>query len=157
MMNAGRFWWLGYLVIVMVAAAVFTSVPSVLVDEKVVLPPAYELKAQHPLADTSQLTVPAHLGERSHGAKLTPRLAGSILLHWATRLSLNPYVPATMFGILFLLSGILIGHQVTGDRLVGFFMGLAFAGLYATAASFTVGIRSPIHVSLSDGNHRHFR
>lgn len=137
-MSAKGFWWLGCLVIAVVAAAVFTSVPSLLVDEKVVLPPAYELKAQHPLADTSQLTVPAHAGERSHGAKLTPRLVGSLFLHWASALSLHPYVPATIFGVLFLLSGILIGYQVTGDRLAGFFVGLAFAGLYAAAASFTV-------------------
>ena len=137
-MSADRFWWLGYLVIIAVAAAVFTSIPSVLVGEQVILPPAYELKSRHPFADTSQLTVPAHLGERSHGAKLTPRLVGSVLLHWASALSLHAYLPAAIFGVLFLLSGILIGYQVTGDRIVGFFVGMAFAGLYAAAASFTV-------------------
>lgn len=138
MRDAAGYWWLKYLMIVSIATVLFTSVPSVLIYEEVVLPPAYELKAQHPLADTSNLTIPRQLGEKSHGAKLTPRLAGSLLLYWAKKLSLHPYLPATLFGIIFLFSGIWIGYQVTGDRLIGLFVGMTFAGLSAAAASFSI-------------------
>ena len=83
------------------------------------MPPAYELKAREPFADTSRLAIPDNPYERSHGSKLTPRVAGSLLLHLAFRAGVNPYVPATAMGFLFLISGIAAGRQITGDRTVG--------------------------------------
>lgn len=135
---AGRFWVLKCLLLVTLSAMVFSTAPAVLFQSDVVLPPAYALKAERPFADTSTLTVPAHEGERSHGAKLTPRLTGSVVLYLSTLLSLHPYMPATVFGIAFLLSGILVGYRVSGDRLVGLFLGLTFAGLYASSACFAI-------------------
>lgn len=135
---AGHFWMFKCLLVASIAAVVFTCSPSILIHKEVSLPAAYELKAQHPFADTSTLTIPEHAGERSHGAKLTPRLVGSILLHLATTFSWHPYMPATLFGLFFLLSGIQIGYQVTGDRLVGLFLGMTFSGLYASSASFSI-------------------
>ena len=137
-LGEGNYWVLLCLILVSIAAVVFSAAPAVVVKRKVTLPPAYELKAEQPLADTSTLTVPEQIGERSHGAKLTPRLAGSMLLHLARTFSLHPYTPATLFGIVFLLSGILVGYQISDDRLVGLFLGLTFSGLYATSACFSV-------------------
>ena len=135
---AGRLWWLGYLCLALLAVAVFTRAPSALMGQEVKLPPAYELKAQRPFADTSRLTVPDDPGERSHGAKLTPRLVGSVALYWARNLSLHPYLPAMIFGAVFLFSGIWIGYRIAGDHLVGLYLGLTYAGLYAAAACFAV-------------------
>ncbi|NQZ70108.1 MAG: hypothetical protein HRT89_18810 [Lentisphaeria bacterium] len=39
---------------------------------------------------------------------------------------------------MFLLSVIICGYQISGDKLIGLFMGLLFAGLYATSACFSV-------------------
>lgn len=135
---AGGFWWVWYLALALLAVAVFTRAPSVLTGQEVKLPPAYELKAQRPFADTSKLTVPEDPGERSHGAKLTPRLVGSIVLHWAKKFSWHPYLPAMIFGMVFLFSGIRIGYQIAGDRLVGLYLALTYAGLYSAAACFAV-------------------
>ncbi len=136
--TAGDFWVFKCLVVALIAAIVFTSAPALLFHKNVEMPPAYELKAEHPFSDTSTLTIPEHEGERSHGAKLTPRLVGSILLYLVTGLSWHPYLPATIFGLLFLLSGIRIGYQITGDRLIGLFLGLTFSGLYASSACFSI-------------------
>lgn len=102
------------------------------------LPPAYELKAKHPFADTSRLTTPENPYERSHGNKLTPRLAGSVLLHVSARVGGHPYLMASIFGFLFLMSGVIVGYQISGDRIVGLFTGLLYSGLYAAATSFAV-------------------
>ena len=121
---------------VLLAAFLFSTAPAVWVHTELPLPPAYELKAQNPFADTTALTIPEHEGERSHGAKIAPRLVGSILLYVARSLGLHPYWPAALFGALFLLGGIEIGFRLTKDRVIGLFMGLTFAGLYATSGSF---------------------
>lgn len=136
----GPLWIIESWIFVIFMALVFTCSPAIWVNKDITLPPAYELKADHPFADTSTLTIPAHEGERSHGAKLTPRLVGSILLNIATRASCHPYLPATLFGCLFLLSGIVIGFQITHDRLVALFIGLIFSGLYATSACFSINL-----------------
>ena len=136
--TAGRFWMSRSLLALILATVLFNCAPAMLVSRQVELPPAYELKSQHPLADTSLLTVPSHPGERSHGAKLTPRLVGSILLFGTARLSLHPYLPATLGGIAFLLSGLIVGYRLSGDRVIGLLIGATFAGLYASAACFAV-------------------
>lgn len=135
---AGRFWVAQAALLALLAVLAFTCAPAVLVDPHVELPPAYALKAQHPFADTSTLTVPEHAGERSHGAKLTPRLAGALLLHVAYRAGWHPYVPATVFGLCFLVSGIVVGSRLSGDRWTGLGLGLTYAGLYAASACFAI-------------------
>jgi len=112
----------------------------VLFESSIALTPAYELKANNPLADTAMLTVPPQAGERSHGAKLTRRLTGSILLYLTTQMGINPYWPSTIGGAFLLLSGIVVGERVTRDRQVGLFLGLSIAGLYATNACFCVNV-----------------
>lgn len=134
----GKFWAFKCLLVAIGAALVFSCIPEILIQREIPLPPAYALKSDHPLADTSQLTVPAHDGERLHGAKLTARLTGSILLWSARKLTLNSYTPATVLGLFFILSGILIGTQLTKDRLAGLLVGLLFAGLYTTSACFSI-------------------
>jgi hypothetical protein len=47
-------------------------------------------------------------------------------------------MPATLFGLFFLLSGIYIGYHITGERLVGLFLGMTFSGLYASSACFSI-------------------
>jgi Flp pilus assembly protein TadD len=136
--TAGRFWMSRCLMALVIVTVLFNCAPAVLVNREMELPPAYELKSQHPLADTSLLTVPKHPGERSHGAKLTPRLAGAILLFLAAKLSLHPYVPATLGGIAFLLSGLVVGYRLSADRVIGLLVGVTFAGLYTSAACFAV-------------------
>jgi hypothetical protein len=137
---SGHFWMLKCFIAVLIIAVFFTCAPAILFNKDISLPPAYELKAQHPFADISTLTIPENAGERSHGAKLTPRLIGSLLLHLATTLSWHPYTPATLFGLFFLFSGIQIGYQITSDRLVGLFLGITFSGLYATSACFSFNL-----------------
>ncbi len=136
--SPGRLWWIWYFLLALVAFAVFTRPPSILTGQEVKLTAAYELKARQPFADTSKLAAGKHPGTQSHGAKLTPRLVGSILLYWTRIFSWHPYLPATLFGFAFLLSGIWVGYQVTGDRLVGLYLALTYAGLYAAAACFSV-------------------
>jgi hypothetical protein len=134
---SGPFWWgkcLGWLIL---CALVFTCVPVFLQEEQQ-LPPAYELKAQHPFADTSKLTVPAQAGERLHGNKLTFRVFGSLLLWVSTQLSLHPYAPAILGGCVLLLSGILIGTKLAEDRVMGLLLGMVYAGLYATSACLSI-------------------
>jgi hypothetical protein len=138
LLTGGRYWALKCLAVATVAALLFATAPAIFVNGTIDLPPAYELKAQQPFADTAPLTVPEHPGERAHGAKLTPRLTGSILLYIADKLGQHPYLPATLFGLLFLLSGILTGERISGDRSVGLFIGLIYAGLYATSACFAL-------------------
>ncbi|MCJ8331998.1 MAG: hypothetical protein HRT89_19735, partial [Lentisphaeria bacterium] len=79
-------WIFKSLLIVSFAAVVFSSAPAVFFQKDIQLPPAYELKSQKPFADTSKLTIPPHDGERSHGAKLTPRLLGSVSLWLSSKL-----------------------------------------------------------------------
>jgi len=137
--TSGPFWPLKCMLVNLVAVLLFTCAPAVLVrDRDMRLPPAYALKAEHPLADTGQVTVAGQPGEQSHGAKLTPRLVGSLTLWAARKAAWHPYFPATLFGIVFLLSGVLVAYRITGDRAVGLFAGLLFSGLYATSACFSV-------------------
>jgi hypothetical protein len=133
----GKYWVAKCLVLVTLATITFSTTPAVLTPYAVDLPPAYELKTTNPFADTAAFNDKDHLGEQSHGAKLTSRLTGSILLYLCAKLSLHPYTAATLFGLLFLLSGILTGHQVSDDRMVGLYTGLIYAGLYASSACFT--------------------
>lgn len=135
---SGDWWALKCLALAFLCGLIFSYAPAVAIHRNVDLPPAYSLKAEHPLADTSQLKEPAHEGERLHGAKLTPRLTGSFLLWMARHASLHPYLPASLFGLLFLLSGIIAAHQITGDRLSGLLLGLLYAGLYASSACFAI-------------------
>ena len=136
--TGGPYWPFKCLLLILLFVLLFTCSPAVLIKKDLSLPPAYALKAQHPFADTARIAVPQGAGERSHGAKLTPRLVGSFML-WATnKASLHPYLPATIFGLIFLLSGILVSHHITEDRIVGLFTGLLFSGLYATSACFSV-------------------
>ena len=136
--TAGRYWHFKCLIIILLAVLIFTCTPSLLQKENYPLPPAYALKAEKPFADTTHLTIPEHSGERSHGAKLTSRLFGSVLLWITTKLSWHPYLFATIFGFLFLLSGIVVSYYISKDRIVGFFTGILFSGLYASSACFSV-------------------
>ncbi len=126
------------LAICLVASCLFSCLPAIYWNRDVQLPPAYELKSHSPLADTATLTIPNHPGERSHGAKLTPRLLSAIALYGATSLSLHPYLPATLGGVAFLACGIIVGTRLTRDRHAGLWMGLLLAGLYASNACFAI-------------------
>lgn len=137
-LTSGNYWIVKSLALAFFCGLVFSYAPSVVVDRNVELPPAYALKAERPFADTSQLNVPTHEGERLHGAKLTPRITGSTMLWISNKASFHPYLPATLFGFIFLASGIVVACQITGDRVSGCLMGLLFAGLYASSACFSV-------------------
>lgn len=134
----GRFWILKSWFLVMSAALLFSCSPAVWFFRPLDLPPAYQLKSEQPFADTAPLQVPADPGERSHGAKLTPRLFGSVLLFVASALSLHPYLPATIGGCLLLLAGVVVGYRVTGDRLTAVGIALLMAGLYSVNACFSM-------------------
>jgi tetrahydromethanopterin S-methyltransferase subunit F len=136
--TSGPIWWLKAWVVSLVAAFAFSCVPAVWMYENPELPPAYELKRQDPLADTSKLTIPEHPGERSHGAKLTPRVFGAWMLHLSAKISNHPYWAATLGGLLFLLAGVLVGKKLTDDRISGLLCGFLFAGLYTSNACFSV-------------------
>lgn len=137
-LTSGRGWQYKCLLVSIASTFLFTTSPSILTQREVRLPPAYELKSQAPFADTSTLTIPEHEGERSHGAKLTPRLTGSALLYTSSLLDLHPYTFPSVFGILFLFSGLRIGHLLSHDRLTSLFISLLFAGLYASSACFSI-------------------
>lgn len=142
-LTSGTFWWLKCWGCCLLAAFTFSCVPAVWMYPEVTLPPAYELKSSDPLADTSLLTEPVHEGERSHGAKLTPRLVGSYALLLTKRLEMHPYWPATIGGALVLLAGVLTGWRVSGtpelrDRGTGLWAGLVVAGLYTTNDCFAM-------------------
>lgn len=113
-----------------VCGLILSCAPSVVTQRKVDLPAAYALRAKHPLADTSQLSEPAHEGERLHGAKLTSRITGSILPGISNQFSLHPYLPASL--------GIVVAGRISGDRLSGPLMGPLFAGFYASSTSFSI-------------------
>ena len=140
----GRFWVIKAWILSLVAALSFSCVPAIFRDglqwDALVppLPPAYELKADQPLADTAQLTIPHDEGSRSHGAKLTPRVFSATCLFIAKQINLHPYLPASLGGCLMLLAGIVSGYRVTGDRKVGLGASLILAGLYATNACFSM-------------------
>lgn len=134
----GRFWILKSWFLVMSAALLFSCSPAVWFFRPLDLPPAYQLKSEQPFADTAPLQVPADPGERSHGAKLTPRLFGSVLLFVASVLSLHPYLPATIGGCLLLLAGVVVGYRVTGDRLTAVGIASLMAGLYSVNACFSM-------------------
>jgi hypothetical protein len=138
--TGGPYWAFKSLLVVLLFVLLFTCAPAVLVVRDLELPPAYALKADDPLADTVPLTVPENAGERSHGAKLTPRLVGSVLLWLTDGAGWHPYLPATLFGLLFLISGIVVAERITGDRIAGLLTGLLFGGLYATSACFSVNV-----------------
>jgi hypothetical protein len=131
-------WALGSVAAAFLAGLVFSFAPAVWTAVSLELPPAYALKAQDPFSDTATLTIPEHPGERSHGAKLTPRLVGSALLWAATQAGAHPYWPATIAGLVLLLAGAVAGRAATGDPVVGLYTALAFAGLYAASASFAL-------------------
>lgn len=137
-LTSGYYWVVKSLALAFICGLFFSYAPSVVVHRNVKLPPAYELKADQPFADTSQLNEPAHEVERLHGAKLTPRITGSILLWVSNQASFHPYLPASLFGFIFLTSGIVVAYQITGDRVSGCLMGLLFAGLHASSACFSI-------------------
>ncbi len=136
-------WWIPATVLVAVACFACTCTPVLLDARPIDLPIAYREKARDPFADTARLPLRdptnfAEFGPWSHGAKLTPRIVPSILLAAATRAGLHPYMPATIGGLLLLGSLIVATARVTGDKIVGSSVGLAAAGLYASATSFAV-------------------
>ena len=143
-LTAGRFWICKVWLLSLFAALSFSCVPAVFLDGLAwnqaypLLPPAYELKAAQPLADTAELTIPADPGARSHGAKLTPRVLSAGCLFLAKQLNLHPYFPASLGGCLFLLSGIIVGYRITGDRNIALGTSLILAGLYVSNACFSM-------------------
>ncbi|MGB7326999.1 MAG: hypothetical protein WBD31_19140 [Rubripirellula sp.] len=134
----GRYWILKSWLFVVAMAGLFSCSPAVFFYLPSSLPPAYQLKSVSPLADTAPLTIPDDPGERSHGAKLTPRLTGSILLFASTKLGFHPYIPATLGGLIYLLCGITVAYRLTGDRVTAIAMGALLAGLYASNACFSM-------------------
>lgn len=143
-LTAGPFWIGKVWLLSLFATLSFSCVPAIFLDGLAwddatpPLPPAYELKADQPLADTAELTIPADPGARSHGAKLTPRVFSAACLFLAKQLKLHPYVPASLGGCLFLLSGIIAGYRITGDRNIALGTSLILAGLYASNACFSM-------------------
>ena len=143
-LTAGPFWICKVWLLSLVAALSFSCVPAVFHDglawndANPPLPPAYELKADQPLADTAELTIPADPGARSHGAKLTPRVFSAGCLFLAKQMNLHPYLPASLGGCLLLLSGIIAGYRITGDRNIALGTSLILAGLYASNACFSM-------------------
>ena len=137
-LTSGRTRVLKSLIASVLACFGFSCAPAIWMYPEVNLPPAYQVKSESPLADTATLTIPAHEGERSHGAKLTPRLLSSCFLYAATSIGQHPYVPATIGGLFFLLAGVLTGSKLGGSPLMGLFTGLLFAGLYASNACFSM-------------------
>lgn len=143
-LTAGPFWIFKVWLLSLFAALLFSCVPAVFLDGLAwhkaypPLPPAYELKAEQPLADTAELTIPDDPGARSHGAKLTPRVLSASCLFLAKQLNLHPYLPASLGGCLFLLSGIIAGYRITGDRNIAVGTSLILAGLYVSNACFSM-------------------
>ncbi len=131
-------WLLKSLTISLIASFTFSCAPAIWFNEDVQLPPAYALKAEQPLADTSQLTVPENIGERSHGAKLTSRLVGSFYLYFASGMNLHPYLAATLGGACVLLSGLVVGFRITEDRYTAAMLSLVLAGSYTSNACFSI-------------------
>ncbi|MAI35509.1 MAG: hypothetical protein CBE00_12800 [Planctomycetaceae bacterium TMED240] len=142
--TAGPFWICKAWLLSLFAALSFSCVPTIFRDgvgwddANPPLPPAYELKADQPLADTAELTIPEDPGARSHGAKLTPRVFSAGCLFIVKQLNLHPYLPASLGGCLFLLSGIISGYSITGDRKLALGVSLILAGLYASNACFSM-------------------
>ena len=142
--TAGPFWICKVWLLSLFAALSFSCVPAVFRDglawndANPPLPPAYELKADQPFADTAGLTIPADSGARSHGAKLTPRVFSAACLFLAKQLDWHPYFPASLGGCLFLLSGIITGYRITSDRNIAVGTSLILAGLYASNACFSM-------------------
>ena len=140
----GRYWVIKTWVLSLIAALSLSCVPAVFRDGlqwedlNPPLPPAYELKSDHPLADTAQLMIPIDEGSRSHGAKLTPRVFSAACLFLAKKINLHPYLPASLGGCLLLLAGIIAGYRISGDRMVGLGASLILAGLYSTNACFSM-------------------
>jgi len=136
----GPLWLLNCMALIILFTLLFTCAPIILIEDHEPLPTAYALKSEKPFADTSKLFPPSEKpgNEQSHGAKLTPRLVGSIFLWLARKTSSHPYLPATLFGIIYLLAGLLVAYRITGDRVVGLFTGLLFSGLYTASACFAL-------------------
>lgn len=143
-LSAGPFWVFKVWLLSLFATLSFSCMPAVFLDGLAwneaypPLPPGYELKADQPLADTTELTIPADPGARSHGAKLTPRVFGAGCLFVAKKLNLHPYLPASLGGCLFLLCGIITGYRITGDRNIAVGTSLILAGLYVSNACFSM-------------------
>jgi len=133
-----RYWQIYSLALAYFAMVVFTCAPSVMVSSELELPFAYQLKADNPLADTAAIFMNPKDGESYHGYKLSPRIFGSSLLLASQAFNLHPYLPATIFGLLYLLSGIIVSYQITQNKRIAFYMGLLFAGLPAASTSFAV-------------------
>jgi hypothetical protein len=137
-LTCGRFWLIKSLVVCLIATLTFSCAPAIWMFPVIELPPAYQLKAENPLADTATLTIPEHEGERSHGAKLSPRLLSSFFLYLSTQLGQHPYLPSSIGGIALLMSGLIVGTKLTGNRSTGLATGLLLAGLYASNACFSM-------------------
>ncbi len=137
-LTSGRFWAIKCLLLCLTATFTFSCAPAIWMFPVIELPPAYQLKSEDPLADTSTLTIPEHDGERSHGAKLTPRLLSSFFLYASIRFTQHPYFPASIGGLVLLLSGLVVGTKLTGSRPTGLATGLLLAGLYASNACFSM-------------------
>jgi hypothetical protein len=133
-----KYWQIYSLALAYFTMVFFTCAPSVMISSELELPFAYQLKADNPLADTAAVFMDPKDGESFHGYKLSPRILGSSLLWAAQALNLHPYLPASIFGLLYLLSGIIVSYQITQNKRIAFFMGLLFAGLPAASASFAV-------------------
>jgi hypothetical protein len=126
------------LILSLLASFGFSCSPAIWFNMEMQLPPAYELKASLPLADTSLLSVPENQGERSHGAKLTPRLVGSFLLYIGSLVGWHPYFAATLGGACVLLSGLIVGYRLTKDRYIALMLSLVLAGSYVSNACFSM-------------------
>jgi hypothetical protein len=136
----GELLWLGCgLAACVVATAVFSCAPEVLLRRPIPLSAAYRAKSHDPFADTQTVTEDLP-GERSHSAKLTPRVFGAVLLAAARVTGQHPYLPATLFGFVFLLSGLVVGQRLTSERMLGLTLGLTYAGLYAAADCFSMNL-----------------
>ncbi|MEM7245451.1 MAG: hypothetical protein AAF533_08905 [Acidobacteriota bacterium] len=135
---SGRAWLMKAGALSFVALMLFGCAPVLLLPVEARLSVAYKMKAEEPLSDTSNIQAVMTNGQRSHGEKLTPRLVGSLLLAGSKRLGLNAHLAPTLGGLVLLLSGIAVGHRVTGDRLCGLWVGFTLAGLYVAAACFAM-------------------
>lgn len=148
-LTEGRFWIVKVWLFSLAATLLFSCMPAVLLDGPFwedteatsgafPLPPAYQVKANQPLADTAVLQFPVDPGSQSHGAKLTPRVLSAACLYVARKCSLHPYLPATLGGCLYLLSGVIVGYRITRDRQLALGISLILAGLYTSNACFSM-------------------
>ena len=140
-LTEGRFWIVKVWLLSLTATLLFSCMPAVLLDGPLwgdtearsgafPLPPAYQIKANQPLADTANLQFPVDPGVQSHGAKLTPRVLSAACLYLARLCSVHPYLPASLGGCLYLLSGVIVGYRITKDRQLALGILLMSAGAH---------------------------